>query len=101
PDRLIATGKRRDLGKAAAPVNGHGGALAPAMTARLAGYPGQAAYRQRGPLAEGPFGDIKHNKGFRRFSMRGLARANGEWSFQNTVTNLLKIHAARWQPRPA
>ena len=101
PDRLIATGKHRDLGKAAAPVNGHGGDLAPAMAARLAAYPGQAAYHHRGPLAEGPFGNIKHNHGFRRFSMRGLPRANGEWAFQNTVTNLLKIHATRPQFSPA
>jgi hypothetical protein len=98
PDRLIATGKRRGLGQGAAPANGHGGALAPAMAARLAGDPGRAAYRQRSPLAEGPFGNIKHNHGFRRFSMRGLARANGEWAFQNTVANLQKIHATGWQP---
>ena len=38
------------------------------------------------------------NLGFRRFSMRGLPRANGEWAFQNTVTNLLKIHATGWTP---
>jgi len=101
PDRLIATGKHRDLGKAAAPVNGHGGTLAPAMAARLAGDPGRAAYRQRSPLAEGPFGNIKHNHGFRRFSMRGLARANSEWAFQNTVGNLQKIHATGWRPAPA
>jgi transposase len=98
PDRLIATGKHRDLPKAAAAAGSRRGQLTAAMAARLAGDPGRAAYRQRGPLAEGPFGDIKHNHGFRRFSMRGLARANGEWAFQNTVTNLLKIHTARWQP---
>jgi transposase len=101
PSRLIATGKHRDLGKAAVPANRHGGDLAPAMAARLAGFPGRAAYRQRSPLAEGPFGNIKHNHGFRRFSMRGLPRANGEWTFQNTVTNLQKICATRRQPRPA
>jgi hypothetical protein len=105
PDRLIATGKRRDLEHAAAAPGpaapGRGSDLTAAMTARLARYPGLAAYRKRGPLAEGHFGDIKHNRGFRRFSMRGLARANGEWAFQNTVANLLKIHATRWQPSPA
>jgi transposase len=100
PDRLIATGKRRDLQTAAAtgtpgpPVGGRGGALAAAMAARLADYPGHAACRRRGPIAEGPFGNIKHNHGFRRFSMRGLPRANGEWAFHNTVTNLVKIHTA-------
>jgi transposase len=101
PGRLIATGKHRDLDKAATPGNGHGGDLAAAMAARLAGPPGRAAYRQRSPLAEGPFANIKHNHGFRRFSMRGLPRASGEWAFQNTVTSLLKIRATGWQPAPA
>jgi hypothetical protein len=106
PDRLIATAKRRDLERAAAtgpapPAGGRGGDLATAMAARLAQPPGPAAYRQRGPLAEGPFGNIKHNHGFRRFSMRGLPRASSEWAFQNTVTNLLKIRAAGWRPSPA
>jgi len=71
------------------------------MAARLATRQGIAAYRRRGPLAEGPFGHTKHNLGFRRFSLRGLQRAHGEWAFQNTVTNLLKIHATGWAPAQA
>jgi hypothetical protein len=106
PDRLIATAKRHDLEHAAAsapgpPPGGRDGDLATAMAARLATPLGLATYRRRSPLAEGPFGNIKHNHGFRRFSMRGLARANGEWAFQNTVTNLLKIHATGSRPAPA
>jgi transposase len=101
PDRLIATGKGRDLEQAAR----DGGQALPArdsptaaMATRLTTPQGIACYRRRGPLAEGPFGNIKHNHGFRRFSMRGLSRAQGEWAFQNTVTNLLKIHATGWAP---
>jgi transposase len=105
PDRLIATGTRRHLEKAAHGSTGPGpparGQATAAMAARLATPQGIAAYRRRGPIAEGPFGDIKHNRGFRRFSMRGLPRASGEWAFQNTVTNLLKIHAALTRPVPA
>jgi transposase len=104
PDRLIATGTGRDLKRAAR----RGGPAVPArdgpaaaMAARLATPAGIADYRRRGPIAETPFGDIKHNRRFRQFSMRGLPRASGEWSFQNTVTNLLKIHAAGWTPTPA
>ena len=103
PDRLIATGKGHHLEHAAC----HGAPAGPArdgpvaaMAARLATSPGIAAYRHRGPIAEGPFGDIKHNRGFRRFSMRGQPRASGEWAFQNTVSNLLKIHATSWPPAP-
>jgi hypothetical protein len=72
----------------------------PGFPAYAAAPQGIAAYRRRGPIAEGPFGDIKHNRGLRRFSMRGLPRASGEWAFQNTVTNLLKIHATGWTPAP-
>jgi hypothetical protein len=102
PDRLIATGRRSDLERAAGgehhgPPGGQAGPAA-AMAARLATAPAMAAYRQRGPIAEGPFGDTKHNRGFRRFSMRGLARASGEWSFDATVSNLLLIHRTGWQP---
>jgi transposase len=95
PDRLIATGKNHDP----AQNNRRGGDPAAAMAARLAALPDKATYRQRSPIAEGPFGNTKHNRGFRTFSMRGLTRANGEWTFQNTTANLLKIHATR--PRPA
>ena len=101
PGRLIATGKRRDLERATAsqPAAGHhGGPAAAAMAARLATPQGKALYRRRGPTAETPFGDLKHNRGFRRFSMRGLARARSEWAFQNMVTNLLKIHALPRRP---
>jgi hypothetical protein len=107
PGRLIATSKRRDLEHAAAraapgpAAGGRGGDLAAAMAARLASSAGRAAYRKRGPLAEGPFGNIKHNRGFRQFSRRGLARASGEWSFQNSAANLLTIHSTRWRPSPA
>ncbi len=101
PDRLIATGKGRDLEKAArqGPAASPGASgLIDAMAARLATPQGIAAYRRRGPLAEGPFGNTKHNRGFRRFSMRGLPRASGEWSFSATVANLILIHRTGWQP---
>ena len=103
PDRLIAVGKRRDLEHATSdhPAAAAGGQAAAAMAARLATPQGLVTYRRRGPLAEGPFGNTKHNRGFRRFSLRGLPRAEGEWAFQNAAGNLLKIHATGWQPAAA
>jgi transposase len=106
PDRLIATGTRRDLARAAAgrpsPARRPGTRAlsdpAAAMATRLASPQGQASYRQRGPIIEGLFGHRKHNLGFRAFSMRGMARVSGEWTFCNTIDNLLKIHATGWQP---
>lgn len=100
PGRLIATGKNRNLA-AATPARSGGTARGQAvldMAARLTTYPGNITYPQRAPIAEGHFGNAKHNRGFRQFSMRGLARASGEWTFANTVENLLKIHATSWQP---
>lgn len=65
------------------------------MAKRLTTQEGSTAYRQRSPLAEGPFGEIKHNRGFRRYTMRGLPRAAGEWTFVNAIRNILKIQQTR------
>jgi transposase len=94
PDRLIATGKHRDLEHAAtgatgASPHGHGEATL-AMAARLATPEGIAAYRQRGHIAETPHGHLKHNMGFRRLSVRGKPKAAAEWRFACTVHNLVK-----------
>ena len=106
PGRLIATGSRRHLAAAtagpASPAHRADGralsAAAAAMATQITTYPGRIIYKQRSPIAETPFGHRKHNHGFRAFSMRGLARVSGEWTFCNTVENLLKIHATGWQP---
>jgi transposase len=95
PDRLIATGKRRDLEKAARDPAGQppGEQEAPpiaAMAARLATPDGIAAYRRRSHIGETFHGDLKHNQGFRRLSVRGMPRASGEWTFATAVRNLRK-----------
>ena len=98
PGRLIATGKRYDLEKAARAGSGHdpGPAGQPeespiaAMAARLATEDGIAAYRRRSHLGEVFHGDIKHNQGLRRLSVRGLPGASGEWTFAAAVRNLRK-----------
>jgi hypothetical protein len=98
PDRLIATGKHRDLEKAARaadpqePGQAAGQDLPPiaAMAARLATQEGIAAYRRRGHIGETFHGDLKHNMGIRRLSVRGAARASGEWTFATAVRNLRK-----------
>jgi transposase len=94
PDRLIATGKRRDLERAARAAAGDAaeGPAPPiaAMAARLATPDGIAAYRRRGHIGETFHGDLKHNQGIRRLSVRGLPRASGEWTFAVAVRNLRK-----------
>ena len=94
PDRLIATGKHRDLEKRAragtSPEDSARGEATAAMAARLATEEGITAYRQRGHIAETPHGHIKHNMGFRQLSMRGMPKAAAEWHFAATVHNLFK-----------
>jgi transposase len=93
PDRLIATGKRRNLEKTAKDGTGAREGHAPsvaAMAARLATDDGIAAYRRRGHIGETFHGDLKHNMGIRRLSVRGMPRASGEWTFAAAVRNLRK-----------
>jgi len=94
PDRLIATGKGRDLEKAArAPDSegpGWGGPATRAMRERLKTPDGIAAYRQRGHIAGTPHGNIKHNMGIRQLSVRGKRKASAEWEFICAVHNLFK-----------
>jgi transposase len=94
PDRLIATGKRRNLEKAAraAAAGAPEGPAPPAaaMAARLATEDGIAAYRRRSHIGETFHGDLKHNMGIRRLTVRGLPRASGEWTFATAVRNLRK-----------
>ena len=94
PDRLIATGKHRDLEKRArasgTPDPGPRGRAVAAMAARLATGEGITAYRQRGHIAETPHGHIKHNMRFRQLTMRGKAKAAAEWRFTCTAANLAK-----------
>jgi transposase len=93
PPRLIATGKRRDLEQAARDGSDGKNRDNPhttAMAALLATTTSLAAYRQRGHIAETPHGDIKHNLGIRRLSMRGKTKAAAEWNLITATYNLRK-----------
>ena len=70
-------------------------ALSGEMAARVrrGGY--RSRYRLRKQIVEPVNGHIKEARGFRRFSMRGAAKARGEWSLVCTVHNLLKLVAHR------
>jgi hypothetical protein len=97
PDRLIATGKHRDLENRARTARAGeqnddddgGSALIAAMAKRLATPEGITAYRQRGHIGETAHGNIKHNLGFRQLTMRGKPKASGEWKFVCAVHNLM------------
>jgi transposase len=96
PDRLIATGKARDIHNAAVDKPAEGPPserLDPieAMAHRLRTPEGITQYAKRSHIAETPFGHAKHNLGFRRFTSRGLDRARSEWTFHAAVHNIGKI----------
>ena len=62
------------------------------MAARLASAVGRARYRRRKAIVEPVIGWIKEVLGFRRFSLRGVANARGEWNVVCLATNLKRLH---------
>ena len=62
------------------------------MAARLTSETGRARYRRRKAIVEPVIGWIKAVLGFRRFSLRGEAKARGEWSVVCLAVNLKRLH---------
>lgn len=56
------------------------------MAARIAAQPEKM--RQRKALCEHPFGTLKRGWGLNHFTMKGLAKVNGEWSLMTLAYNL-------------
>ena len=52
---------------------------------------GKEIYKKR-KIVEAPFGQIKEARGIRRFLLRGLRKAKGEWTLINLTHNLLVMH---------
>ncbi len=97
PDRLIATQKdhkqrqaAREMGVCIGPPP-EGSSSHEAMEHRLRTAEGAAAYAMRSQTVEPTFGDIKENRGGRRFMRRGLAAAESEWSLMCTIHNARKL----------
>jgi hypothetical protein len=97
PDRLIATTKdwkqrkaARELGETTGPPP-PGATTLEQMEHRLRTSEGTAAYATRSHTVEPVFGDIKENRGFRRFMRRGLLAADSEAALIFAVHNLLKV----------
>ena len=69
------------------------------MQARLESDEGLALYARRKAVVEPVNGQIKHARGFRQFSFRGLEAVRTEWALVCLCHNLLKLFVNR--PRPA
>lgn len=62
------------------------------MAHRVATREGRARYRLRQQTVEPVFGIIKEALGFRRFSLRGLAKVSLEWTLVTLAYNLRRLH---------
>jgi transposase len=65
------------------------------MADRLKSVLGRARYRRRKAIVEPVIGWIKAVLGFRRFSLRGVAKARGEWNVVCLAVNLKRLHRIR------
>jgi transposase len=101
PDRLIATDKdwrRRKQLREQGTVTGDppdGACPKEAMEHRLCTAEGAQLYAKRAITVEPVFGQLKENRGFRRFVRRGLDAAKAEWLLICATGNLLKVYQHR------
>jgi hypothetical protein len=65
-----------------------------AMQQKLRTEAGRAVYKMRKAIVEPVFGQIKEQRGFRRFSLRGQQNVRCEWRLVCAVSNLLKLFRA-------
>ena len=70
------------------------------VAARLATKEGQALYNKRKCMVEPVFGDLKHNRRFKSFSLRGGLKALGEFLLLCIAHNLRKIYKYLLQEKP-
>jgi hypothetical protein len=71
------------------------------MRDKLSTDAGKAVYKMRKAVVEPVFGQIKQVRGFRSFSMRGLAKVAAEWQIICLTHNLLKLFRAGLRPEIA
>ena len=69
-----------------------GASIAEIMAHRLETAVGKALYKLRKETVEPVFGIVKEVLGFRRFSMRGKAKANTEWDLVTLSMNIKRLH---------
>ena len=74
---------------------------AQAMRHKLQTPPGQAIYKMRKAVVEPVFGQIKEQRGFRKFLLRGLLNVKGEWKLICATHNVLKLYRTGWSPQTA
>jgi len=71
------------------------------MARKLRTKKGRETYAKRKRIVEPVFGQTKEARGFRRFSLRGLANVSGEWDIVSLTHNLLKLFRSGYRPQLA
>lgn len=61
------------------------------MRQRIDSPEGRALYARRPGTVEPVFGNLRHNKGLRRFTVRGKAKVNTQWNLMCLVHNIEKL----------
>jgi hypothetical protein len=95
-DLYVATGrdKHGDMVETSSDPPPPGASPKEAMRGKLRSEVGRAVYKMRKAIVEPVFGQIKEQRGFRRFSLRGKENVSREWKLVCAVSNLLKLFRA-------
>ena len=96
-DLYVATGrdKHGDAVETSSDPPPPGASPKEAMREKLRTEAGRNVYKMRKAIVEPVFGQIKEQRGFRRFSLRGKENVGREWKLVCAVSNLLKLFRAR------
>jgi hypothetical protein len=97
-DLYVATGrdKHGDVVETSSDPPPPGASPKEAMREKLRTEAGRTVYKMRKAIVEPVFGQIKEQRGFRRFSLRGKENVSREWKLVCAVSNLLKLFRADW-----
>ena len=95
-DLYVATGrdKHGDAVETSSSPPPSGASPKEAMREKLRTEAGRTVYKMRKAIVEPVFGQIKEQRGFRRFSLRGKENVSREWKLVCAVSNLLKLFRA-------
>jgi len=99
-DPYIAAGRHKHH-EPEAEVSAEAATAQERMAAKVRTPEGKALYSRRKVIVEPVFGQIKEDRGFRRFLLRGLKKMRGEWSLVGMTHNLLKIWRYGWARQTA
>ena len=102
-DLHIATGREKHEGtiETATESPPHQATVREAMRHKLRTEAGRSIYKMRKAIVEPVFGQIKEQRGFRRFSLRGLENVRREWKMVCLASNLLKLFGSGWTSQTA